>query len=244
MGRKQGVRLCSVCETLPPGELIELDRILGDPLTWPSTVWKGLDPPTGGLPATYRRLGAANMGAEWLKANGHDISLRVLKDHIAYDVPLQAVTVDELLARGLIALDREKKPRSDVEAIDPLNYIKLYNEGVKIGIRGLALLWARADAYEQTGEEVPDALIKQMTDIGTKLAMSQAAIRAAGKPFGEGGDTDDAFRGGDDISPRFAGNRVREIDGVSRPVADEGPADRTHYNERAAHEGGSPIGGR
>ena len=246
MGRRPGSKTCMVCDTLKPEELIALDAILGDPLTWPSTVWGVMDPPKGGMPVTYRRMGAANMGREWLMANGYDIPNPVLRNHIKFDVPLVRVGVDELIERGLIALSDEKAVTNEVEPIDALEFTKLYMEGVRIGRRGLALMNKRADEYEATGEEVPMALIKQMTDVGTKLAMSQAAIRAQGKPFGEGEEEDDAFRGGDDISPRFAGNRVRRVgpDGESRPVADEGPADRDHYNKRAAHEGGAPIGGR
>jgi hypothetical protein len=75
--------------------------------------------------------------------------------------------------------------------------------------------------------------------------MSQAAIRAAGKRFGEADeDENDSFRGGDDISNRIGSHRVRVIDGEQRPVRDRGLTDRTIYNERAAMEGSPRIGGK
>ena len=236
---------CGVCDTLPPGDLIELDLILGDPLRWPKTIWNGFSPPAGGLPPTYRKYGAERMGDEWLKAHGYEISKMALMRHFERDVPLQVVDVDELVSRGLIALAKPSTNLAKVpEPIDPLQYITFYNEGIKIGIKALGLLSERVQALIDKGEEVPLPLIKMMMDAGLKLAGSQAAIKAAGKPFGTVVDEDDAFRGGDDISPRFGSYRVREIDGEQRPVFDEGLPDRTRYNEQAEQEGGARIGGR
>lgn len=240
---------CRICTTLAPAELIELDLILGDPLRWPVTVWKGFSPPEGGLPASYRRFGAENMGREWLLANGFDINKQTLRSHIRYDVPLQSVDVDELIQRGLISL-AAPGPAGDTgqtigQPIDALAYITLYNEGIHLGIRAQGLIAARVDAIIKRGEEVPLALLKLMVEGGMKLAQSQAQIKAAGKPFGDDDpDEDDAFRGGDDISPRMGHSRIRTVDGEARPVADQGFADRQHYNDRAAQEGGDPIGGR
>jgi hypothetical protein len=233
---------CRVCETLTPAHLVELDALLGDPMRWPSTLFEGFTPPTDGLPASYRQMGAKRLGIEWLKTHGYAITGRVLETHIRFDVPVQAVDVEELVRRGMVVLGHDKRDTGD--AIDPLRYIAFYNAGVNVGLRGLELLAKRIETMIEAKEEVPLPLLKMVVDLGAKLAMSQASIRAAGKPFGDGGDEDDAFRAGEDASPRFNGVRVRQVDGVSRPVADEGKADRDHYNERMRHEGGAPIGGR
>lgn len=238
---------CVVCGTLPPGELVELDLILADPLRWPKTVWGRFSPPEGGLPASYRRFGAEAMGREWLMANGYDIPKGSLRKHIRYDVPVISVDVDELLARGLIGLTKDG-PRGDrqlTQPIDPLAYIRFYNAGIELGLQGLTLLNQRVQDLIDAKEEVPLPLVKMIVDAGMKLATSQAAIKASGKRFGDDeADENDAFRGGDDISPRFAGTRVRQIEGEARPVADEGPTDRKRYNERARMEGSPTLGGR
>lgn len=236
---------CQVCATLAPGELIELDLILGDPLRWPATVWGNFPPPSGGLPVSYRRHGAQRMGHEWLLANGFDIPKQHLRNHIRWDVPLQEVSVDELVQRGLISLSQGGPKSDDSEPIDPLAYIKLYNKGIAVGFKGLELLQQRIQALVDQKEDVPLALMKLAIDAGLKLAQSQAGIKASGKTFGdEDADEDDAFRGGSDISPEFQHNRVRTIEGESRPVADEGFADRQRFNERARQEGSPTIGGR
>lgn len=235
-------RDCGVCKALPAAHLVELDTILGDPLRWPSTVFEGFSPPEGNLPASYRKLGAKRLGMEWLKTHGYSITGPALENHIKYDVPIQTVDVEELVRRGMVVLGHDKHDTGD--AIDPLRYIAFYNKGVEVGLRGLELLEARIEKLLVAEEEVPLPLLKMVVDLGAKLAMSQASIRAAGKPFGDGGDEDDAFRAGEDVSPRFNGVRVRQVNGETRPVADEGKADRDHYNERMRQEGGTPIGGR
>lgn len=239
---------CKVCQTLLPGELVELDLILGDPLRWPATVWGAFSPPEGSLPASYRKFGMIRMGEEFLMAHGYEIRRPSLVRHVERDVPILAVDVDELLAKGLIAM----APPGQVvtgstlgQPIDPLAFVTFFQKGIDIGMKGLDLLLARITDMEARGEEVPLSIITKIIDTGTKLASSQAAIRAAGKPFGSGeDDLNDGFRGGDDISPRFDGVRVRVIDGQKRPVADEGPADRAHYNARARQEGSPELGGR
>ena len=238
-----------VCTTLGTGELVELDLILADPLRWPVTVWGAFSPPEGGLPATYRKFGAQQMGREWLMAHGYDIPKPALVRHIDLDVPVLAVDVDELVQRGLIALSRNDADGAErdklAQPIDPLAFVKFYNAGITLGIRGLELLQQRVDDLVRLGEEVPLPLVKMIVDAGLKLATSQAAIKSSGKTWGDGPETEnDGFRGGDDISPRFGSARVRQIDGVATPVFDEGPTDRKRYNERARQEGMPPIGGQ
>jgi hypothetical protein len=246
------IKPCWTCKNLLPGDLIALDNILADPLCWPKTVWKDMAPPEGGLPIKFRRYGAMQMGREFLLSRGYpyppnNVGTMRLYRHWKNHVPLLPVDVDALLTSGLIAPNKwnpvHALTQPTPEAIDPLAYISLYNKGIAAGIKALGLLSEKVEAFIARGEEVPTPLIKLMMDAGLKLAASQAAIKAAGKPFGDAADEDDAFRGGGDVSPRFGSNRVRLIEGEQRPVFDEGRADREHYNEQAAQEGMPRIGG-
>lgn len=244
---------CAVCDSLPPGDLIELDLLMSDPTRWPSTIWGIFRPPEGGLPPSYRRYGAIQMGNAYLKEQGYEFSKYQLTRHLRYDVPVLDTDPETLVARGLIAAGTPGSLRMGrSEPIDPLAYVKFYNRGITLGIQGLDLLSDRvakmiaAHETDPVNNEPPSlALIKMLVDAGSKLAMSQASIKAAGKRFeGDDADENDAFRGASDISASMRGTRVRVIDGEQRPVSDEGLADRHRYNERAAQEGGAPIGGR
>lgn len=239
---------CRICDTLGPQELVELDMLLADPLRWPKTVWGLFDAPKvsadGMLPVSYRRFGAMEMGTQWLMANGYDISRAILRKHFVNHVPVIHVSVDELVQRGLIKIDHQSR-HSAQDIVDPTNFIRFYQLGVDIGLQGLELLQKRVAKMLDDGEEVPIALIKQIVDTGAKLAMSQAQLRTRGNVFEpDDGAEMDAFRGGDDVSPRFAGVRVRTVEGEARPVADEGPTDRKRYNARARQEGSPELGGR
>lgn len=238
---------CKVCDALQPQELVELDLLLADPLRWPKTVWGLFDAPKigtdGMLPPSYRRFGAMEMGGQWLKANGYDISRWNLRKHFANHVPVIHVNVDELVSRGLIKIDHQSKAGSQ-DLIEPGNFLKFYSLGVDIGVKGLEMLQKRIDGMIERGEEVPLALIKQIVDTGAKLAMSQAQLRTRGHAFEEEDDENDGFRGAADVSPRFGSYRVRTVEGESRPVFDEGPTDRKRYNERAKQEGSPELGGQ
>lgn len=243
---------CTICDALPPGELVELDLILGDPARWPATLFDAFGgPPEGALPVSYRRFGAMSMGLDWLAAHGYEgrFTKGNLRTHLRYDVPVLEVNIDELVARGVIGKANHRTSRTLVagEAIDPLAYVGFYNEGIKLGRRGLELMGQRVDELVERKEEVPLGLIKMIIDAGLKLATSQAAIVASGKRMGDDGDEDDAFRtGGDEQKPsgKLGHHRIRTIDGEARPIADQGPADRARYNDHAAETSGVKIGGQ
>lgn len=242
-------RNCNLCNTMPPGDLVELDLVMGDPLRWPVTVWGMFKPPEGSLPISYRRLGAMNVGQAWLDEHGWSgaFSTGQLRHHLRYDVPVLSVDVNELITRGLLGQSTvaNSRPGHTTAVIDPLAYIRLYNKGIEVGIQGLELLSTRVQALIERGEDVPLPLVKMIVDAGLKLATSQASIKAAGRTFGdEAGDENEAFRGSADVGRRFGHQRIRRIEGERRPVADNGLTDRAHYNERAAQEGGIRIGGR
>lgn len=248
MTRKSG---CIVCDTVAPGDLVELDMILADPTTWPSTVWNGFTPPPGQLPASYRRFGQQEMGIRFLEQHEYSITKPQLRHHIRYDVPVFEVNITELVERGVIAAaDHRTAVPSKVlsEPIDPLAYVKFYNDGIRLGQHGLELLAQRVEKLTEEGVEVPMAVIKMLIDNGLKLASSQAAIRSAGKRMdGDADDELDAFRTGqqeNQASPRIGHHRVRKIAGESRPVVDQGPGDREDYNETARANGQQEIGGR
>jgi len=237
---------CLVCKTLPPKELIELDLILSDPLRWPDTIWGMFAPPEGGLPASYRRFGAMQMGMAYFAEKGYTIAKSKLRHHLTYDVPVLNTDVSELVSRGLVAsLPADHSRTALATPIDPLNYVRFYNKGIELGIQGLDLLTKRIQELIDHGDDIPLPLIKMMVEAGSKLAMSQASIRAAGRQFG-GSDEEEneSFRGADDIGAKFGEVRVRVIDGEQRPIVDRGHKDRQHYNERAAQEAMPPIGGR
>lgn len=236
---------CKVCDTLLPGDCIDLDLLLADPMRWPETVWQGFRPPEGGLPASYRRFGAMQMGVEWL--HGHpeySITKGALRSHLRYDVPVIDADPEALVARGLITRgDGPSTPKGLDQPIDPRAYIGLYNDGIRLGRQGLLLLEQRVNDLIAKKEDVPVSLIKMVLDAGLKLAMSQAQIVSRGHQFAGAEEEDDAFRP-DESGPRFGDFRVRVIEGKARAVVDRGRADLADYNAKADEEGGIRIGGR
>lgn len=235
-------RRCAVCTRVDQFDLIELDTLMGDPSAWPATIWGIFNPPTGDVPASYRRYGAVEMGLDWLGRHGFDdITRTQVRNHYRFDVPKIATNPADLVATGLIARGNQ----TEVAKLDPGAYLRYYNAGVEVGIKGLGLLQDRIATLQAEGKEVPLALVKLAVDVGSKLAMSQAAIKAAGKPWGDQ-DDDDGFRAGSapEPSPRFGHHRIRTIDGEARPVKDMGPADRDRFNERARQEGSPELPSR
>jgi hypothetical protein len=240
-------RECRVCTALDMNQLAELDAILSDPTTWPSTIWTIFRPPAGRLPMSYRRFGAIRMGRMWLDDHGFDaIADGSLRSHYRFDVPLVNVDVEDLVERGLI--ERGSTVVAAPLIFDPQAYLGFYSRGIKLGNTALELLESRIAALVEKGkgEDVPWLWIKAAMELGSKLAASQAAIRAAGKQMGNSDEDDgDAFRagaaGGELPSPRMGHSRIRTVDGVARPVHDEGPADRAEYSERSAQEGGRGL---
>lgn len=237
---------CRVCDTIAPGDLVDLDRLLGDPATWPATVWSVFNPPEGALPASYRRHGAMAMGMDWVKAHPeYSITKAQLRRHLRSDVPILDFDPDELVARGVIARSSNKTDRAVGQVIDSSNFIGFYNDGIRVGRTALQVLEQRINDLVERKEEVPLALVKMAMDAGLKLSMSQAAIVAAGKRMDSDTDEDDAFRSSGDPqqpSQRVGHHRVRKIDGERVVVVDMGPADRARYNDHAAETSGQKIG--
>lgn len=236
----QGPGACPICDDLAIEDLTELDLLLGDPRRWPANVWGIFETPKGpALPPSMKRWGAARLGQQWLIEHGYNfrgMRWRVAK-HYREDTPKLAVDPDELVELGLLVRGGKASPNAD---INPLGYLEFYNEGIKAGKKGIELLMAHVAKLEKDDLPIPLALIKLLVDVGGKLAVSQAVMKSRQPSQPELGDDDDAFR----INPpgeRIGHQRIRQIEGQSRPVRDEGPKDRGHYNARAEQEGSAKI---
>lgn len=232
---------CPICDRLSPSDLFALDTLIADPAAWPSTVWGLFSPPTGGLPASYRRFGAQRVGREWLDNHGYSgISTGALRRHIRFDVAHVARDLAELVGLGLITTSRTQTRIPTNPTLDAGAFVSYFNAGIQMGAAAQRMLAERINDALDRGEVPDEKLVMKLADMGAQFARSQASLMAKGLRFnGEEEDEDDAFRGpADDLpSKRMGHHRVRTIEGERRPVADEGPADREHFNERARHEG-------
>lgn len=228
---------------MSPTALLELDSLIGDPAAWPSTVWGLFEPPKGGLSASYRRYGAQRMGQEWLARNGYNFTTGALRRHIRYDVAHVARDAAELAQVGVITLSNPRTRIPTAPTIDSGAFIRYFNAGIQMGEAAQRLLAERINAAIDKGEEPDPKLVLKLAEMGAAFARTQAGLVAKGLKFGQEEDEDDAFRGSaDDLpSPRMGHHRVRTVDGERRPVTDEGPADRAHFNRRAAEEGRAPL---
>lgn len=236
---------CRVCDTVAPGDLIDLDLLMGDASRWPSSVWGIFNPPKGQLTAGYQRFGAMEMGRRFLAERGYtgipDVSLR---KHYRYDVVVVASSPEDLVNKGLIEAGdtRESMPSlPDLERLDPRAFLTYFNRGIQLGNRGLELIAERIEKMILAGEDPPLSLLTKVAEMGGKLATTQAVLRARGLQVGDSDDADEGFRAGSDPdglpSQRLGHHRIRTIDGQARPVVDMGAADRARYNEGAAEDG-------
>ncbi len=232
---------CKVCSHVAELDLIQLDLLMGDASRWPADTWGRFRPPAGPLPSSYRRFGAVEVGIKYLVERGYlEIPRSSVRRHFRFDVPT-IVTPDELAGVGQAADVPGNRAVGPPGLVEPLAYIKFYQRGISLGNRGLELMEKRIEALVEKGTEVPLALLLEVIKLGAKLATSQAAIR---KSAGEDeDDEDEGFRAGSAPlpSPRFGHSRIRTVDGVARPVRDEGPADRADYNRRAEQEGSTTL---
>lgn len=235
---------CAACD-LPPAILNELDARMGNPLTWPSTLFDGsiLPKPVGTLNPRIRRWGALQVGMHYLEqvvplaeAKHYPVPMVTLRRHYRSHLSTVGAEPSELIAAGII--EQGGLPVIE-DAIDPSAYLRLYSKAIRLGLRGLDQLARRAKEYEDRGELVPMELVKMMLDNGVKLAASQAQITARGKMAAPDDDGNEGFRAGSEPlpSPRMGDHRVRVVDGEARAIVDRGPADREKFIERAAQQG-------
>ena len=237
---------CPVCHDVPDEDLIELDLLMGDPTRWARTVWDIFDPPKGQLTPAFRRYGAVEMGLEWAHNRGFEFNRGQMRRHYRQDVPMVSVDPVELVARGIIDADETgRADLPDVAALDPVAFLTFYARGIQSGLLALDILNKRLLKMAQDGTSTSSTKdLFHLADLAAKLSMSQAAIKSAGRHFGDEPD-DDAFRSaGSDDSPRFGDTRIRRVNGERRPIRDRGPADRAEYNERAEQDGTEPLPSR
>lgn len=240
MGRRaqRAVASCAVCINVPAESRRDLDLLMGDPTRWPQSVWGVFDAPNGpDVPPHMREWAGIEMGQEWLQRHGYaDLAAKaIVRTHYEKHVPLVPVTSAQLVAAGIIADGGDAGDVPD-GAIDPMSYLRYYTKGIEVGRRGLELLSQHVEKLASAKKEVPLPLIRMMVDVGAKLSVSQAQIKAREKSVGTLDDEDD-FRAPSSPGDRVGHNRVHKVDGEARPVRDAGPKDREHFNERAAQEG-------
>lgn len=241
------VNRCQICDGLPPGDLTELDALMGDASRWPSTVWGIFEPPKGAPNALRLRFGARQMAIAFFAQRGYGpFSREVIDRHYRFDVPIFAADPVELLNRGIIAATAQNSAggvrTKTVEKIDPGAYLTYFNRGIKLGNRALEVLAARFEEMVAKGEDVPLAMLKMLIDSGAKLAVTQASLKRAGVNLDGDDELEEGFRAGSGpVGPRIGQTRIRTIEGETRPVADKGPADRAHFSERAKAEGGEGL---
>jgi hypothetical protein len=241
---------CPLCDKLAPGELVDLDLLMGDAGLWPDTVWGIFSPPKGPPSPLRLRFGARNVALSWLFAHGYVgmFKNREIDHHYRFDVPVVATSAADLFKRGLIESvhPRGHSPTTDLtvpEAIDPKAFLTFFNRGIILGNRALELLATRLEAITAEGGEVPFALLGKLVEQGSKLATTQATLTARGLRMGDEGDAEEGFRSGSQPLPsdRIAHHRIRTIEGQRVVVVDEGQKDREHFSERDVAEGGRGL---
>lgn len=238
--------LCSICHELGPGDLSELDLLMGDASRWPATVWGVFSKPKGPLNANRQRFGAVQMAKGWLAARGLYFSDKIIRSHYRYDVVVIASSVEDLVNRGIIEANAGEgtgKLIPSGEKLDPTAFLKYFDRGIKLGNRGLELLEERVDKMIANGEDVPLIVLKMLVENGGKLATTQAMLMARNVKLGADPDEEEGFRAGSQPLPsqRIGHARIRNIEGEDRPVTDTGPADREKFSERSRQEGGEGL---
>lgn len=233
---------CEVERRLGLEAALEMDAFLADPGQWPKAVFEGWKLPPGSVPGNFRSWGATKLGMEWAASRGVKVTRMQMERHVAEHVPLLPHTPDDIASAGI-----ERPPAGQPKANLPANiitYQQVYQLGLGIGYKAIGMLATRIDALEADGKVVPMDLLLKLADLGTKLATSQASIMVRGLDLNrEKDDEIEGFRTGSAPLPsqRMGHSRVRVIEGEARPVRDEGPADRAHYNERARLEGSPEL---
>mgnify|MGYP001821540548 CR=1 FL=1 len=244
MGGPRAGATCKVC-ALPERELVELDLLLSTPAEELDDKLfgdVGLPPPE--LPAEWRRFGAIRKCQVWLEERGHKFGRQTLVAH--YNKHLTAVAIpsdsDRALQSGRLS-DGSVAPMEPEPLKMAIEYHQYFRTGMQVGHKSLELILEKLNDTEKPPTQT---LILAAANLGAQLAKAQAAIVTKGMRFVlEDDGAIEGFMGGEDDedrpSPRFGSYRIREIEGVRRPVRDEGPADRAQYNEKAEQLGAPKL---
>lgn len=236
--RKAG---CSFCD-LPERARVELDILLAsDPTTWPETLLGGLEPPEGALGTSHwRAWGNVRMAQEWLTQHGYaDLARKrvVLQNHHDKHLPDFPSLSQSAIDAGVLS-DGSSLPVPSLPSM--VSYVDYYRAGLAMGVTAMGLITDRLSA------DTPMDVLLKVAAIGARLAQSQAALvvgKGVNTFLGHASDEEDEEEGFmlDKPSPRHGNKRIRVIDGVRRPVTDEGHKDRADYNERADRIGATRL---
>jgi len=245
-GNHQPRVTCRVC-ALPERELVEVDLLLATaPRDLDAKLFGdlGVEPPD--LPAEWKRFSAIRKVQTWLEERGHTIARQTLVAH--YDKHLTAVAFksdsDRALQEGRLS-DGSPAPMAPEPLKMAIEYHLFFKTGMQMGHVALEKILERLNDPDK---EPTQTLLLAAANLGAQLAKAQAAIVTKGMRFVlEDDGAIDGFMGSDEDeegpSPRFGSYRVRTIEGVRRPVRDEGPADRMQYNEKARQMGNPELPG-
>lgn len=242
---------CRICHELPMAELGELNLLMGDPKNWPVN-WAGplVDSvPRGLIPPQWRLWGAIRLAKAWAAdhrcddhPNGHkfhDKTLRVHYHRHVYQLPENVLDVVATGAQG-----QGNNTRLPDLVRNPMDFRRYMAKGLEVGYFALDEMHRRVAAALEDGEDVPDSLLLKLADMGQRIASSQASLVLRGMQVDRDRDAEiEGFRAGAEglPSPRYGHSRIRTIEGVTRPVVDEGRADRNDFNERSRAEGGPTL---
>jgi hypothetical protein len=228
---------CKVCVSMSEAAVIKLDELMGDPRKWDIDQAFGSLVPTQLTPSS-RKIGAVNMGLAWVRQYGFtELTRQDLLRHYVRHVPIIANSIEEYAAHALVG-DARSPRGAETRTTGYASVAAIYDKALDLGSMSLSILTARLEDRLRRNEPVDSAELMAYAGYAARLAMSAAALKRGGTgPFGSGPDYR-GFRGGPDApGQKIAHHRVRMIAGEYRPVTDDGPADRAHYNERARLEG-------
>lgn len=228
---------CPLCDGAPAELMDGLEAAMVSSDAWPELLAarRGNRSTTG---AALRSMQVAR-GVTWLDEHGVAGSPQLVRAHLDHRID----GIDAMLT--LVP-----------EPQGALQLMNFYSDAIAVGRAALAKLQARMD---DPTAELTNAELLAIANLGGRYAMSAATLRQRGQsplPGDEGyvppedslppkppelsaGDVEDGFLAGSAPAPskRMGHSRVRVVEGVARPVYDEGPMDRARYNERADQEG-------
>lgn len=234
---------CWICESLTPAELRQFDAYLTAPLMWPETEREQLGSRMPG------RIMQAKVGVAWLVDHGRaDFGAPQIKAHLDHRAAVKAEVMDLVAAEAVPA-----------GAIELMSF---YAEAISAARKAIAKLVVRMNDVD---DPLTDDQLFRLAGLGGKYAMSAAVLRQKGMsplPGDEGYvppeqpaaeppppeppkqiprvvDPMDGFLAGSAPRPskKHGQVRVRVVEGVARPVRDEGTRDRELYNKTADQEG-------
>lgn len=245
MTRNPKAKRCWVCESLTPLLRRQLDEFITQPALWPEPDQERY----GTLGRMPPRSVQIRLGVAWLADHGRaDMGAPPVRTHLDH----RAAAVPEI-----DALTAVQQPAGAMALMG------FYADAISAGRKALAKLVTRMD--DEDDPLSTDELFR-LASLGGRYAQSAAQLRVRGQSplAGDEGfvppeppppepppplppppkqvtppDPLEGFYAGAAPKPskRVGSVRVRTIEGVARPVRDEGPKDRAHYNRTADQEG-------